>query len=238
MYRRILTLTMLAALLTTSLFGIPLAVAAAHYYRADERIELERVADKAAIDVAADLFHGRFTGDLPATQDESTSLALYGADAARLGGRGPATADLVVQQALAGNTVHHLTLSDQFLVAVPIADGERAAYVVRASASTSEVYPRILAAWALMLTLATLILLLTWRVARGQARRLASPSNTSPLPQYGWATATSAPAADSAAFPKSIRPEPHSTTPRFASHTSSTVNVLSRPTPPTSSAQR
>lgn len=165
---------MLAATIATSLFGIPLALLAAHNYRADERTELERTADTAAVNVAADLFQDRFTGDLQ-TPPGDVSLAIYATDTARLGGQGPATADPVVQQALGDNTVHHSTTSGQFVVAVPIADGDRTAYVIRAATSTSEVYPRILATWALMLALETVILLLTWRLARWQAHRLARP---------------------------------------------------------------
>lgn len=174
MRRRILILAMLAATVATSLFGIPLALLAAHNYRADERTELERTADTAAVNVAADLFQGRFTGDLP-TPPGDVSLAIYSTDTARLGGQGPASADPVVQQAVGDNTVHHSTTAGQFVVAVPIADGDRTAYVIRAATSTSEVYPRILVTWALMLALETVILLLTWRLARWQAHRLARP---------------------------------------------------------------
>ncbi|GAC1411922.1 MAG: HAMP domain-containing sensor histidine kinase [Mycobacterium sp.] len=156
------------------MFGIPLALVAAHNYRVDERTELERAADTAAIDIAADLFHGRLPSELP-TAPDGARLALYAANAARLGGQGPATADPVVQQTLADNTVHHSTVAGQFLVAVPIADGSHTAYAIRAATSTSEVYPRILATWALMLTLEVVILLLTWRLARWQAHRLARP---------------------------------------------------------------
>ena len=56
--RRIVVLSVLAAVLATSLFGIPLAVGVAQYYLDDERTELERIADAAAITVAADLVRG------------------------------------------------------------------------------------------------------------------------------------------------------------------------------------
>jgi signal transduction histidine kinase len=174
MDKRILTLAMLAATLATTLFGIPLALFVANYYRADERTELGRAAANAAIDVAADLFHGRFTGDLP-TPPSGTRLALYAADTQRLGGAGPATADPVVQQSLDDNTVHHDTVDGRLLVAVPIADGPRAAYAVRASTSTTEVYRRILLTWGLMLALDALILIATWGFARWLARRLVRP---------------------------------------------------------------
>lgn len=71
--------------------------------------ELERVADKAAIGVAADLFNGPFTGELAPSVD--TSLALYAADARRLDGQGPQTADSVVQQTLDDKTVNQDTVA-------------------------------------------------------------------------------------------------------------------------------
>jgi hypothetical protein len=59
MRRRILVLAMLAATLATSLFGVPLALVAARYYRIDEANTVERAANRAAIAVAADMFQGR-----------------------------------------------------------------------------------------------------------------------------------------------------------------------------------
>ncbi|KAA0016364.1 HAMP domain-containing histidine kinase [Antrihabitans cavernicola] len=165
---------MAAATLATSLFGIPLALFVAHYYRADETAELERAADAAAIDVAADLFHGRSPGELPAPES-GTSLALFAADGHLLQGKGPSTADPVVRQALDDNAVRQTSTGGQLIVAVPLADGFHAAYAVRAATSNTEVYPRILITWLLMLTLDGLVLLATWRLARRQARRLADP---------------------------------------------------------------
>jgi signal transduction histidine kinase len=174
MRERIVVLAMLAATLATSLFGIPLALFAAHFYRTDEITELERAADTAAIDVAADLFHGRSAGVLHSPAP-GISLALYSADGRLLGGHGPPTADPIVAQTLADNTVHHDTRSGQLVAAVPVADGSQVAYAVRATTSTTRVYPRILITWALMLSLEALVLILTWRLARWQARRLARP---------------------------------------------------------------
>ncbi|WP_006243209.1 hypothetical protein [Mycolicibacterium tusciae] len=61
------------------------------------------------------------------------------------------------------------------MVAVPVADGDRAAYAVPAATPTTEVFPNILRAWGLMLALEAVILAATWRVARWQARRPARP---------------------------------------------------------------
>ena len=174
MRKRIVTLAMLTATLATSLFGIPLALFAAHYYRSEQAAELERAADAAAIDVAADLFHGRFAGGLP-RPPRGTSLAIYAADGRLLGGKGPATADPVVTQTLADNTVHHERNSGSLFAAVPVAEGGHVAYAIRATTSTAEVYPRIRITWLLMVALGALVLILTWQLARWQARRLARP---------------------------------------------------------------
>lgn len=174
MRKRIVTLAMLAASLATSLFGIPLALFAAHYYRSQQSAELERVADAAAVDVAADLFHGRFAGDLP-SPPRGTSLAIYAAGGRLLGGRGPATADPVVTQTLANNTVRHERDRGRLLAAVPVAEGAHAAFAIRATTSATEVYRRIHITWLLMLALEALVLLVTWQLARWQARRLAGP---------------------------------------------------------------
>lgn len=174
MRKRIVSLAMLAATLATSLFGIPLALFAAHYYRSEQSAELERAADAAAIDVAADLFHGRFAGDLP-RPPRGTSLAIYAADGRLLGGTGPATADPVVTQTLADSTVHHKSEGGLLFSAVPIAEGGHVAYAIQATTSTAQVYPRIRITWLLMAALGALVLIFTWQLARLQARRLARP---------------------------------------------------------------
>src|SRR3954453_786477 len=95
MRRRIVVLAVLAAVLATSLFGIPLAVGVAQYYLGDERTELERLADKAATTVVADLVRGTSPAELPPSESE-VELGLYGPDGQRLGGRGPHTAEALV----------------------------------------------------------------------------------------------------------------------------------------------
>ncbi|WP_163757403.1 sensor histidine kinase [Mycobacterium botniense] len=174
MRKRIVAVAMLAATLATSLFGIPLAVLAAHYYRVHEANAMERAAHTAGVEAAADLFHGRFTGHLP-TPERGTSVALYSADGRLLVGSGPPTADSIVTRALADNSVHRSNRGGEIVAVVPLADGPRAAYAVRAATSTAQVYARIVTIWALMLALETLVLTLTWQLARWQARRLARP---------------------------------------------------------------
>jgi signal transduction histidine kinase len=174
MGKRIVTLAMLAATLATSLFGIPSALFAARYYRAYEGNKVERAANKAAIRVAADMFHGRVIDQLPALEP-GAGVAIYTAGGRIVVGEGPPTADSVVIRTLTDKRGHRATGGGQILAAVPIVDGPRVSYVLRASSSTKHLYLRILKTWVLMLTLEVVVLALTWQVARRQARRLARP---------------------------------------------------------------
>ncbi|MGH3563605.1 MAG: sensor histidine kinase [Mycobacterium sp.] len=174
MRRRIVTLAMLAATLATSLFGVPLALSAARYYRVYEVNKVERAANKAAIGVAADMFHGRFVHQLPSLEP-GTGVAIYTPDGRLVVGEGPPGADAVVNRTLMDKKVHRATGDGQIMAAVPIADGPRVSYVVRAASSTSALYLRILRTWALMLALEVVVLAVTWQLARWQARRLARP---------------------------------------------------------------
>lgn len=175
MRRRIVILAVISATLATSLFGIPLAVAAAYYFLTRESTELEHAADTAALDVAADLVHSGRPGQLPA---HGTSLALYSSDGRLVGGQGPSSADEIVRETLADNTIHHESGLGTMIAVVPIPDQAGGNYAVRASTPASEVYPKIALTWLGMLGLAVVILTLTWQLARWQARRLARPVET------------------------------------------------------------
>lgn len=174
MRSRIVILAMLAATLATSLFGIPLALSAARYYRVYEGNKAERVANRAAVEIAADMIDGRYAGHL-VLEDTGTAVAVYTPDGHLLDGDGPPTADSVVGRTLADKRVHRGTVDGQILAAVPIRDGARLTYVVRAASSTKALYLRILRTWGLMLVLEAVVLALTWQLARWQARRLARP---------------------------------------------------------------
>lgn len=173
MRRRIVVLAVLAAILATSLFGVPLAVGAARYYFTDESSELEVLADTAAIAIQPDLVQGTVPDDLPGTENETT-LGLYDAAGARLLGEGPATADDLVTGALAG-TMTRGTHGGDLVVAVPITDDQSVIAVVRAATPRSQIYARTLTTWLVMAALAGLAVMLTWVVARRQAGRLAAP---------------------------------------------------------------
>ena len=173
MRRRIVVLSVLAAVLATSLFGIPLAVGVARFYLDAQRTQLERVADTAAITIAADAGQGSRPAALTPPESD-VDLALYGADGRRLSGDGPATADLPVTRALDGASVIQ-NVAGQLVVAVPVTVGNRVGAVVRAASDYAAVTRRIAWTWAAMLGLGALAVGATWLVARRQARRLAGP---------------------------------------------------------------
>jgi signal transduction histidine kinase len=174
MRRRIVVLAVLAAVLATSLFGVPLAYGVGQFYLDDERNELERVADVAAISVAADLARGNRPAALPAGAAD-IDLALYGSTGARASGAGPIDGDRPVERARAGTVDSEDDLHGQLVVAVPVFDGDRVTGVVRAASNYSGVRLRIAGTWAGMLGLAVLAIGATWLVGRRQARRLAAP---------------------------------------------------------------
>lgn len=173
MRRRIVVLAVLTAAVATALFGVPLAVAAARSVHSDERVELERLADSAAVSVAADVVHGREPAELP-TAGSETRLGLYDPTGRRTAGRGPGTDDGSVRAAERG-TLATATVDGQQVVAVPITDNNRVVGVVRAATSSSEATRQIAQSWALMLGLGALAVAITWLLARRQAVRLARP---------------------------------------------------------------
>jgi signal transduction histidine kinase len=172
--RRIVVLSVLAAVLATSLFGIPLAYGVAQSFLGDERGEAERAADAVAIAAAADLLRGQAPADLPGSSDDIT-VGLYATDGQRLAGMGPDQADAVVRRATGGRVASANDASGQLVVAVPVTDGDVVTGIARAASDYSSVRTRIAYAWALMLALGALAVGVTWLLARRQARRLALP---------------------------------------------------------------
>jgi signal transduction histidine kinase len=172
--RRIVTLSVLAAVLATSLFGIPLAVGVAQFYLGDERNETEQAADVAAISVAADLVRGDRPDDLRTT-DGDVTLGLYSTAGALVTGRGPTVAEPMVLGAATGEVRSGDDVGGLLVVAVPVTDGDQVTGIVRAASDYSAVRLRIVGTWALMLGLGVAAVAATYLVARWQARRLAAP---------------------------------------------------------------
>jgi signal transduction histidine kinase len=166
-------LTVAAAVLAIVLFGAPLAVGAFVYLLNDERAELERVADVAAITVAADLAAGRPITDLSPLDAEGT-LSLYDRSGMRVLGDGPPAADVTVRAAVGDDPVSGEYDGD-IVVAVPVNVEGAPRLVIRAVTPRSEVYLHVGLVWLGMVGLAVLALALVWVLSRRFAARLAGP---------------------------------------------------------------
>ncbi|MFB9834394.1 sensor histidine kinase [Actinoallomurus acaciae] len=173
MRRRIVMLTVLSAILAISLFGVPLAAGVAHYYMADERSELTRFATEATVTVSGAQLSGRDPTELPSTEP-GVQLAVYDHAGRRIGGDGPAVADVAVRGALHGVPANGQDGSD-LVVTVPVANNEHVTGAIRAAAGKMFVYRRVARTWLLMLAVACAAVLITALLARRQARRLARP---------------------------------------------------------------
>jgi signal transduction histidine kinase len=173
MRRRIVLRAVAAAVLAICLFGVPLGVGVARYYLDDERAELERMADAAALSVADELANHRPVTELPAT-DPDTRLGLYSPAGQLASGAGPATAESIVDNARGGQVARGET-GDELVVAVPITDRGTLSGIVRASSRHSEVTVRTGWTWLAMLGLAVAAIGATWLIARRMAAGLARP---------------------------------------------------------------
>lgn len=172
MRRRIVAISVLTAVLAITLFGVPLAVAAAKYYLDDERSELERLADSVALTLSATYARGGTPTGVPGSE-EGTSVALYDPDGARQLGAGPDRLDVPVPAE--DDAVVSGDSATELVVMVPVTDGTRVLAVVRAATPRTEVWQRTLLTWGGMTVLGIVAIGATWALARRQARRLAAP---------------------------------------------------------------
>lgn len=173
MRKRIVGLATLVALLAIVLFGLPLATLVSKYLLADERAELERIADVAAVASSINLARGEPPGAMPETENDTT-LGLYDVTGRRVSGDGPRAADQLVQRAMTGTVVTDDS-PDEIMLALPISSHGSVLGVVRAATPFDEAYQRIAQAWLLMVSLGIVALLLVWLVARALAARLIRP---------------------------------------------------------------
>jgi signal transduction histidine kinase len=172
--RKIVTVMVVTAVLAVGLFALPLAVLVAKYLIDDERSELTHAADITALNVTADLARSHPPTLLPAAESDII-LTFYDRTGRRVLGGGPATADLGVQSALAGNRVTDGDPGGDFTVDVPVSDDGVIAGAVRATSSRAAAWISILTAWLVMASIAGVTLGTVWVVARRQAARLAAP---------------------------------------------------------------
>ncbi|WIY06827.1 HAMP domain-containing sensor histidine kinase [Amycolatopsis mongoliensis] len=179
MRRRITSLTVLAALVATVLFALPLGIAVWQYYHDDTKSDLERAADAAALAVSDDLAAGR-TPALPPLDEQDDEaggeVAVYAPDGRLLAGRGPAAGGPVERQAAKAKV--DLVIGregDEMALAVPVVNGSRVTGVVRAALPLTELRLRIVLTWLGMAGLAVATTGVSWLMARRSTRRLVRP---------------------------------------------------------------
>jgi signal transduction histidine kinase len=170
--KQIATLTVLAALLAITLFGVPLAIAASRYYLTHERAELERAADDTALILAADILRGRPLRTVPQGSEPGT-YGVYDPSGHRQAGRGPDT--MAAAAAVRPGEVLVADTSDDYGVLVPISDSGRVVGVLRAATTRTEVALQTALTWAGMAALAALAMAATGLIAWRRAGRLARP---------------------------------------------------------------
>ncbi|WP_331530277.1 HAMP domain-containing sensor histidine kinase [Pseudonocardia sp.] len=173
MRHRVVGLTVLTAVLAIAMFAVPLAAIVAKFVIDDERSEVERVANAAAVSVSADLARGHPPGALPVTERD-THIAVYDIAGTRIAGNGPARGDRHVGSALRGHQGSGNTRGG-IVVAVPITNDAGVQGAVWADTSRTETYHRIATIWLLMAGLAIGALVTVWLVARALAGRLSRP---------------------------------------------------------------
>jgi signal transduction histidine kinase len=171
--RDIIGLALLASVLALALFGVPLAGAVVQYTVAYERVELETVADTAAIAVAADLVRADPLPPLPAAP-EGTAVAVFDHHGVRVAGTGPDRADTQVRAALDGGVAAD-SRDGRIVVAIPVTHDGDVIGAVRAAGRERSVHQQVALAWGAMLALAALAVGAVWLVARRRAARLARP---------------------------------------------------------------
>ncbi|MHA6781043.1 ATP-binding protein [Pseudonocardia saturnea] len=173
MRSRIVSLAVVAALMTVGLFGLPLAAVVAQYMLNAEHSELDKATDTLGLSLTARFVRGEIPDVLP--PDGEVHFTLYDERGARLVGLGPPTADGAVLEVLGGEGIVDGDGGGQFLVAVPLYDGERVVGVLRGVVPQGPTYLRIGVAVAVMAAGGLLAVGAVWLVSRRLAARLAGP---------------------------------------------------------------
>lgn len=170
MRRRIVLLTVTAAVVAIALFGLPLALIAERFYMRSELADLEQQANAVAADATGAIQHGRTP--LPTWIPEGVTAGIYDDRGPKIVGDGPPVADELVRKTIDEGEVHTAE-SGELVAAVPIFHDGDVAAVVRATRTTHEVIENLTYRYAQMLALAVVALVATWLLARRQAAKLA-----------------------------------------------------------------
>jgi signal transduction histidine kinase len=172
---RIISVAVLAAVVATVLFAVPLGVGAFEYLMQQERGHLVGHAQDVALSVAGDVHDGAPV-DLQDVEDlvgEEHHVTVYHRDGDRIAGSGPNAPADVVSDALDGDTETD-TVGDLLVVAVPITYSDEVIGAV-ALAASSTVRRDVAVIWLGMVGLAAAAVSVAWLVGRRQARWLARP---------------------------------------------------------------
>ena len=178
MRTRIITLAVLASVVATCLFAVPLGAAVLLNLLGQERDHLVWVASEVAIDVAGEMEAGSpiDPDDLTDVGDdgEHVTAAVFDEDGHRLAGTAPDHDVAVLEDALDGY-VRSGTDVDLLVAAVPVTHGEDVIGAVLVTEDRTDVLGEVVLIWAGMAGLAAAAVSVAWLVGRRQARRLAEP---------------------------------------------------------------
>jgi signal transduction histidine kinase len=172
---RIISVAVLAAVVATVLFAVPLGAGAFEYLLQQERVHLVGHARDVALSVAGDVHDGDPV-DLEDVEDivgGDHSVIVYDGNGDRITGSGPNAPADVVSEALGGDADSG-TVGDRLVVAVPITYSDEVIGAV-AVATPSTVLRDVTVIWVGMGGLAAAAVTVAWLVGRRQARRLARP---------------------------------------------------------------
>jgi signal transduction histidine kinase len=175
---RIVALAVLASVLATCLFALPLGWAVRAHLLGQERGYLVREASDVAIEVAGDV-----EADLPVDRDDLTDVgeddedltaAVFDQYGDLLAGSAPDHDVAVLGYALDGEVKSRID-DELVMAAVPVTHGEDVIGAVLVTEQRSHVLGEVGLVWGAMAGLAAAAVIVTWLVAREQARRLARP---------------------------------------------------------------
>lgn len=173
MQARIIRFAMVVSLVAITVFGLPLAAGAARYYVVDEQSGLEDDAQAAADGAAPLLAAGNVPVNVSPVSADSPG-ALYGLDGRKITGDGPDRLAPALAGALTGRVVRS-TVGREYVVAVPVLEGDRRVGVLRASHEENQAEERTAVTWAVMVVLAAAAVGGSRLVARRLAKRLSAP---------------------------------------------------------------
>lgn len=171
MRRRLIVAIALVATASVVLFAIPLAVALRQSYRDEALLRLQRDAAAATRQIDLD----PTPSDAVELPEGSDAIAVYGLDQRRRVGRGPATADAVVREALRSGRPSDATAGGRLTAAVPLLVRERVVGAARVSRDDAALVAKVRRAWLWLAALAALVLVAAVAAAVMIGRRLSQP---------------------------------------------------------------